>query len=156
MKKLVLHLVNASIIIGAFSFSTLLCSEANAQNAGPKATPGSKIKLTPNSTDAELRKKMKLDGLSDPQIDKIIAQQGLFMKKHNASIKTIPGNTRGGQNPHPMACTDLGVENGWSLWQGAIGSNSGGNPGTLQPPVSNPPAPRFNLTSGAGVDPCTP
>jgi len=146
-------MLHASMIIGAFSLSTLLCGDLSAQQA---PAPAKKVSMTATSSDAEVRKMMKADGLTDPEIDKKLAERKLFLKKHNATMTLIPQNNHKGKNPVPYACTDLGVESGWSLWQGASGSNSGGNPGTLQPPVSNPPAPRFNLTSGGGVDPCTP
>ncbi|TAL59739.1 MAG: hypothetical protein EPN85_08750, partial [Bacteroidetes bacterium] len=60
--------------------------------------------------------------------------------------------------PVPLAaCSDLGAENGWSSWVGNEGYHQRG--GSLTPtffgPIAPPIAPRFNLTGGAGIDPCT-
>ena len=52
-------------------------------------------------------------------------------------------------------CGDVGVENGWSSWKAATGVYFGGVV-TLNATNLIPTAPRFNLTSGAGLDGCTP
>ena len=61
--------------------------------------------------------------------------------------------------PKPLvACGDMGAENGWSQWQAFEGYHQYGgsaNPTFFAPIAGPPPAPRFNLTAGAGVDPCT-
>ena len=101
-----------------------------------------------------LRQKMKEDGLTEPVINRIIEGR----KKLEAQGRKVQWShhERGGSNPTPSAtCTDIGVENGWASWLGATGSNSGGNPAALGPPTV-PTPPRFNITSGAGIDPCTP
>ncbi len=59
--------------------------------------------------------------------------------------------------PVPLAaCTDLGGDNGWGSYIAAEGYHQlGGTPyPTFFAPIP-PAAPRFNLTSGAGIDPCT-
>lgn len=103
--------------------------------------------------EAELRKKMKDDGLSQPMIDKLIEQRKLlFIKGKDVEWTQLK------QEKPPVtnaACSDLGGENGWSAWQGDVGTaNSGGQ--TWTPPPGVPAAPNFSLTTGAGVDPCTP
>ena len=61
--------------------------------------------------------------------------------------------------PHPYAaCSDMGGENGWGSWmalEGANNYNTAGIPIFLTP-VTTPAAPRFTLTSGTAIDPCTP
>lgn len=54
-----------------------------------------------------------------------------------------------------VACSDLGVENGWGTWQASTGTNAAGVP-TGMSTYTVPVAPQFNLTSGNGIDPCTP
>ena len=63
------------------------------------------------------------------------------------------------EKPKPLAiCADMGGENGWGSWQALTGANNYNTAGTplFLTPVTVPSAPRFNLTSGIGVDPCTP
>jgi PKD repeat protein len=155
MKNFNRTLLQTSMIIGVVSFSSM-CGEVFAQQQIQKKPASPKITMTAGSSDAQLRKMMKADGLTDPEIDKIIAGKKLFLEKYKGTM-TVSQKLKkgGGPNPVPYACTDLGVESGWSLWEGAPGTNNGSNPGTLGPPAA-PAAPRFNLTSGAGIDPCTP
>lgn len=102
----------------------------------------------------QLRQKMKEDGLTDPVINTLIQQRKALEAQGRKVTWSHYG--KGGENPKPnAACSDIGVENGWGAWQGSIGSNSGGNPGLFQAP-GTPVAPRFNITSGSGIDPCTP
>ncbi len=56
------------------------------------------------------------------------------------------------------ACSDLGGENGWGAWQALEGANHYNTAGAplFLTPVTLPTSPRFNLTTGAGLDPCTP
>ena len=55
-------------------------------------------------------------------------------------------------------CGDMGAENGWSSWTAKEGYHkrnfNNDNPVFFTPGV--PTAPRFLITTGAGVDPCTP
>ena len=61
-----------------------------------------------------------------------------------------------GNTIHAQTCGDLGAENGWSLWQAAEGYNLyGGIPYPTFFGFAAPTSPRFNITTGAGVDPCT-
>ncbi len=133
-----------------FFFNELFAQQTISKNSPEKAT------IVTGTSDEELRKMMKKDGLSDPEIDRVLADRKLYLQKYKSIVSSTQFSKKKDPNPVPLACTDLGVENGWSQWVGAIGSNSGGNPGTLQPAVPNPPAPRFNITTGAGIDPCTP
>ena len=77
--------------------------------------------------------------------------------------KSVPGKNpavkiNGGVLPVPLAaCSDLGAENGWGSWMGTEGYHQlGGSPLPTFFTPGAPLAPRFNLTSGAGIDPCTP
>jgi len=95
--------------------------------------------------------------------------QTLFAQSTNKAtsnkIQIQNGESAPGTNPivkknipvSPFAaCSDLGGENGWSSYTAATGFHQkGGSPDpTFFAPVA-PVTPRFNLTSGAGVDPCT-
>ncbi len=51
-------------------------------------------------------------------------------------------------------CHDMGVENGWDVWQAEAGENFDSLGLNLTPTIPSPP--RFNLTTGAGIDPLTP
>lgn len=53
------------------------------------------------------------------------------------------------------SCSDLGLENGWSAWQSKEGYHAFGTAAPIFFSASTPSAPRFNITSGNGVDPCT-
>ena len=52
-------------------------------------------------------------------------------------------------------CGNMGAENGWSSWKAATGVYFGGAI-TYNATNLTPSSPRFNLTSGAGLDGCTP
>ena len=51
-------------------------------------------------------------------------------------------------------CHDMGVENGWDVWQAEAGENYDSL--GLNLTSTAPAPPRFNMTSGAGIDPLTP
>jgi len=55
-------------------------------------------------------------------------------------------------------CSGMGVEAGWGAWKARTGGITGGVITWDQTPAAaiTPTGPRFNLTSGAGVDACTP
>lgn len=108
-------------------------------------------RLNENTIDeVKLRKDLQSDGLSDVVINAIIAQRKKLIHRHEAPLYLNGKN----KNPLPMAvCSDMGGESGWGGWQGAVGTNNA--PPTFPAP-GVPAAPNFVLTSGAGVDPCTP
>ena len=60
-------------------------------------------------------------------------------------------------NSAPLApCGDMGGENGWGTWQAYDGYHQfGGSPNPTFFGAIAPSAPRFNITSGAGMIPCT-
>jgi hypothetical protein len=103
---------------------------------------------------------MKKDGLSDAVIEKLIVERRALA----ASGRKVSWSSYKKNNPYPVPntsyCNDIGVENGWATWFGAPGQTNQGNPcifGTaVNPPVSLSPNTCFNLTSGSGIDPCTP
>ena len=108
--------------------------------------------------EATLRQKMKEDGLTQPVIDKLIAQRKLWMKKGDAN-NYLWTSAKNNQTPVVNApCNGLGVENGWGAWQWQKGGNSGANPPnwTSGPPANNPSTPDFTIMSGASIDPNTP
>ncbi len=160
MKKITFNLLHASIIIGAICCSAF---SAKAQTAKKPQLTGH-YQFSPDAFDEKSqREKMKNDGLSQPVIDKLIAERKLFMNKmknvHKAEQNVLK-NSQGGVLPVPLSCSDLGVENGWSTWAGAPGVTNGttGIP-TLQAPVSPPvsasPQTCFTINT-SGTDPCTP
>lgn len=54
-----------------------------------------------------------------------------------------------------QTCDSLGVEYGWGMWRWQTANP--GNPAVFtNPPSLNPPSPEFNLTTGSGIDSCTP
>ncbi len=103
------------------------------------------------------RKELKNDGIPAATIEKIIEKRKELMfsgRKVNAIHHSV--DIREKQNPAPLAtCSDMGGENGWGSWVARTGDFAGSLPigwsGALAPT-----SPRFNLTSGAGVDACTP
>src|ERR1035437_2489549 len=108
--------------------------------------------------EATLRKRMKDDGVSDPVIDKLLAQRKEWMKKGKTVNWT---NAKNAQTPVTHAsCGALGAESGWGAWSGAQGDNSGYPPSasniTWSAPSNPPPAGLFSITSGTGIDPNTP
>ena len=163
MKKINFKTLNASIVIGAFSVATFLSTEMIAQQTNGLHLVSKDI--LPAGTvlnEAKEREMMKKDGLAQPVIDKLIAQRKLFLEKN----KNVHGDhsqfnslSKKG-NPVVLSCDDLGAENGWAQWNGAAGQTNSGNPATftapVNPPVSVAGSTCFNLTSGAGIDPCTP
>ncbi len=58
----------------------------------------------------------------------------------------VKGNA---QNP-------MGVESGWGSWTAATGNYTTGGVVTLTATGLTPTSPRFNITSGTGIDACTP
>ncbi len=108
------------------------------------------------------RKQMKANGLSEAVINKLVEDRIALAKtgrqiKWNSLMKL--GNS---VTPVPhAACSDMGGESGWGAWQAQTGDYMydifGGNStltwGAIGAPLA---APRFNLTSGAGIDACTP
>lgn len=73
---------------------------------------------------------------------------------------SIPGQNpfqKNGVPPIPFAiCSDMGGESGWGSWQATEGYHQATIPDPIFFTPGVPTAPRFNITSGAGIDPCTP
>src|ERR1017187_9839853 len=135
----------------------LLSSNLFAQNTTYTEKQLQITKQPTNGKDeATLRKQMKADAVSDPVIDKLLAQRKLWMLKG----KTVNwSNARNAQPPIINApCNGLGVENGWGAWSGSQGDNSAGPANNISwnAPSNPPPAGLFAITSGLGIDPNTP
>jgi len=105
--------------------------------------------------EVSLRQKMKDDGLSEPVIDKLIAQRKQWMKKGKNVMWSNVKKSSTNPSTHAV-CGDMGGENGWGSWSAVKGDNSFGNPPTWNAPFSPPTAQDFNITSGAGIDANTP
>ena len=138
--------------------AALISFNAFAQQKGviykPKDINVSKQK-TNELTEAELRAKMKADGLLDPVIDKLIEERKVWVKQgKNIQWTNV---TNKGSNPVPLApCGDMGGENGWGSWLADVGTASSGPTQTWTPPAGPPAVPNFSITTGAGLDPNTP
>lgn len=150
----------APALTGVFLFFACASACAQQQVIKEKNLSLSSTTVSRNFDEAHMRKKMQEDGVPGPVIDKIIAERKLMMQRGDAMQcismkKTLPP-------PGIMgSCPDMGAENGWAQWQGAHGTNNGSNPPIWNPAPSNPPpAPTGNnqisITSGTGIDPCTP
>ena len=105
------------------------------------------------------RRQMKANGLSDAVIDQLVEEK-IRLFKSGRNIKWSAPKTLGNSNNPPIpfaACSDMGGEGGWGGWQAEEGKYSTGSTSTLTlTPAGVPTLPRFNLTSGPGVDTCTP
>jgi PKD repeat protein len=158
MNKIKINMLIASMIIGAFSVSTMKAQ----QSSGPKLIRKEIVSADATFNEAKERAMMKKDGLSQPVIDKLIAERKLFVLKNkdNHGLQGQYNSLNNKKNPVVLNCSALGVESGWDQWNGAAGQTNSGNPCTFSPPTNPPPASNantcFTLTSGAGVDPCTP
>jgi len=101
---------------------------------------------------------MNADGLSDQAIDKLISQHKLWVDQKKITPLTNTARTDQSSVVN-TSCSDLGGENGWSLWQAKQG-NFDDPIGTYSTmtwgAVGAPTSPRFNLKSGLSIDPCTP
>lgn len=97
---------------------------------------------------------MKKDGASDEVIKKWILERKLIYPNGQQSQplnqvnKNLSVNAAG-------TCADMGGESGWGVWQASTGNYYNGVI-TYNATGLTPSAPRFNLTSGAGIDGCTP
>src|ERR1035437_1760104 len=82
-----------------------------------------------------------------------VAQENVKVVNPKSGMHVEKNN---GTNPVPFStCSGLGGEGGWGTWQAADGYFQSGNPAPVFFAPGAPVAPRFTLTSGAGVDPCT-
>ncbi len=159
MKKYILS-VFSLLFLTFFSFHFLVAQQVQYKEK--------QLEITKHNTDrmdeATLRADMKSDGLSDPMIDKLIAQRKLWEQQGRNVSWT---SARNAQPPVVNApCNGLGVEGGWGAWLWQEGTNSGGNPPTwVGSPAANPASapvlgsmtgPGFAITSGTGIDPNTP
>lgn len=131
-----------------FFFSLLIsvCTMAQSASVAMTTTPT-------ESNEAYLRAKMIHDGLSEPMITKLLEARAELLK--NAG--NLNGSGFNKSTPVANSVCDMGVENGWNLWQWQKGDNSAGNPPVWAgSPASNPASPDFIATSGLGADPNTP
>jgi len=140
MKNTLTNLLHASIIAGVYFVSAF-----NLQAQNNKMV---------NYTEEEKKsiEVFRKDGASDADIDKWL------MKRKLVSLpeKNNTDKNRSGQPPVVNAtCGDMGGENGWSSWSASTGDYSNGVI-TFNAQGIAPTAPRFRLTTGGGVDNCTP
>jgi PKD repeat protein len=142
------------IFIAAFLISWALsplhsyAQNTNLQKRDHAATPDN----SNGFDEKKARETLKKEGLSDAAIDKWMVERKLKAQEvtpFSQSSKTPVVNASG-------TCSDMGAEGGWSVWQAATGDYASTGVITFNATGLVPTAPRFNLTSGAGVDPCTP
>ena len=153
MRKNLLAALIAFIVFSSFRL--------NAQQAQPVFLRKELVSVS-SFNEAKERQMMKKDGLSQPVIDKLIAERKLFIarSKETHGLQSQYKNLSGGGSTLTLNCSDLGAENGWGAWNGAPGQTNSGNPCTFSPATNPPPASNantcFNITSGTGIDACTP
>jgi gliding motility-associated-like protein len=150
VKKTQNKLYLTSLIIGMLSWASFFCTNAKAQETN---TAKKMIQLDGEAVNEnQLRERMKNDGVSRPMIDRFIAERKLLNIK-NAQLPQLKKNNT---LPVPFAaCSDMGVENGWGTWVATPGTANSGSQ-SWGAPLAAPVGPRFNLTTGAGNDACTP
>lgn len=115
-------------------------------------------------TEEQMRNMLRSEGMPEATIEVILQQRKELLssgrKVEYANITEKKNHAQRRSAPVPNAvCADMGGENGWGAWQAEMGSyGAGAAPavGTMTINPTSPSAPRFNLTSGNGVDPCTP
>lgn len=102
------------------------------------------------------RKQLTNDGIPAATVEKLVAKRKeLILSGRNVSSISHSLDIRSPQNPATQAlCSDMGGENGWGAWVAKTGTNT--PPITWSAPLSPPTSPNFNLTSGLGIDACTP
>ena len=158
MKKYLFSVISAFFCLILFSAVETKAQKAGSvtQNIAP-VNPSAMLSNVFNEQ-AE-RKMMKADGLSEIVIDKLISDRKKLISSGRKVEWRDYNNLRKNIIPNTSWCDDIGVENGWGAWNGAPGQTNGGNPCTftvsVNPPVSNANT-CFNLTSGKGIDSCSP
>lgn len=146
----VLILRVGTIVSLFFLLGNLLLGQAPVLKSDHSIQVKGRELITP-SDESKQRELLTADGVPAPTIDKLIAERELVFK----SGKNIQW-TQLAKNPVPMAlCSDMGVENGWGAWTAQTG-NIGSGSVTITPGAVAPSAPRFTITSGAGIESCTP
>src|ERR1035437_6003201 len=101
----------------------------------------------------QMRKENIGDNIIIDSLDSQVKAKSKQEKKTSTNRIGHPPITQAG-----APCSGLGVEAGWGAWTARTGTYSGGNLAWNQAVGAGipPTAPRFNLTSGSGVDACTP
>ncbi|HEY4798521.1 MAG TPA: hypothetical protein VII99_05520, partial [Bacteroidia bacterium] len=112
-----------------------------------------------NMDEIQLRMTLKQYGISDAVIEKVIVQKRELAEQKNI-VQPLPLK-HPGSNPSLLAatCSQLGGDNGWSQWTaqtGIINDNFITGAVSIAWSAATPTTPRFNLTTGAGSDACTP
>jgi len=102
------------------------------------------------------RDRLKKDGLSDAVVNRLTEQHKIMLAQGRKVDEQAIKRSR---NPKLQStcsvCGDMGGENGWGAWQALAGVNEDLT-GLIFTPPTAPYAPRFNLTTGAGIDAETP
>jgi len=129
MKKIAIKMFRGSIVIGIISISVFLSVKSDAQQITNK-------------------------GKEQVETKKSVSKAGQSLHQNKTEAHTV---RKEGTAPVPFAtCSDMGAESGWGSWTAADGYfQYGGSPYPVFFGFGAPAAPRFNITSGAGVDPCT-
>ncbi|TAL63356.1 MAG: hypothetical protein EPN85_00235 [Bacteroidetes bacterium] len=154
LQEIIYKILPASAIIRMACVFAFFSTNLNAQEVKYQKDYSVKGKNIITEFDEQKQREMlKADGIPAATIDKIIAERKSLIKNGRTIQWTQLEKQK---NPIPFAaCSDMGVENGWGAWIAATG-NIGSGTVTITPGVGTPIAPRFNLTGGAGIDPCTP
>src|SRR3990172_8580010 len=140
------HPISSAIKVCCLSLAALILfsfQDVIAQDIKYKSKDLQVTKQKTNGFDeATLRQKMKADGLSDPIIDKLIADRKVWMKQGKNISWT---NVKNSGNPPVVQapCGDMGGENGWGQWLSQVGTTNSGAPPTWTPPPALPTAPNY-------------
>ena len=113
-----------------------------------------RTRIVPDAEEKKIMAAMKKDGLSDAAINKWLYERKLIYPNGTHTGPLSKMNKTTGVNATGL-CSDMGAEGGWSVWEAATGDYTTGVT-TWNATGLVPTAPRFNITSGAGTDPCAP
>jgi PKD repeat protein len=144
------------LLIRPLLFLSALCSFLVSESAAQAERNDEHPFQSPQSDiDREkLRMSMLADGVAPEAVATLLLQHDrLLLEGRNPRMFTH--RRSGAPGDHVcITCQGIGVEYGWSNWDGFEGFND--NLGLSFGMPASPSQPRFDITSGSGIDPLTP